>query len=206
MPRDTLLEPAKTISLPSRQSDRQIPCRIIYPTSGSPSGVMLHMHGGGWVLMTHTSSDPLIQRYADASNSVVVSVGYRLAPEYSFPAGPEDCIDCAEYLMENAPQEYGGALRFIGGEVRPEAVLTRQCLHRLISKLFVATSLSGVTSLYLHYSTCCGSTRTFPCLGVCCSTLACMTCHLCHRHSHSRMRLFSLSDPSKNILKPSHLG
>lgn len=51
-----------------------------------------------------------------------MSVGYRLAPEDPFPKGPEDCFDAAEYLVKNSETEYGGPLRFIGGEVRQRYV------------------------------------------------------------------------------------
>jgi acetyl esterase/lipase len=113
-----LLEQAKTISLPSRDPNRQIPCRLVYPASErGATGVMMHVHGGGWVLMSHLSSDVLLQEYANASDCAVISVGYRLAPEHPFPAAPEDCIDCAEFLIEHAVQEYGGPMKFIGGEV-----------------------------------------------------------------------------------------
>jgi hypothetical protein len=81
------------------------------------AGIIMHIHGGGWVLMDHNSSDPLLQNYADMSGCVAISVGYRLAPEYPFPAGPEDCYDAADWLIENGEKEFGGKLRFIGGEV-----------------------------------------------------------------------------------------
>jgi acetyl esterase/lipase len=78
----------------------------------------MHIHGGGWVLMSEKTTDPLLDFYADTSDCTVISVGYRLAPEYPFPAGPDDCFDVAEYLIKNAEKEYGGPLKFIGGEVR----------------------------------------------------------------------------------------
>ncbi|KAF7553872.1 hypothetical protein G7046_g6972 [Stylonectria norvegica] len=60
--------------------------------------------------------DSLLEGYAEASGCAVISVGYRLAPEHPFPAGPQDCFDVAEYLVKYGEQEYGGPLRFIGGE------------------------------------------------------------------------------------------
>ena len=54
---------------------------------------------------------------ADNANMVVISVGYRLAPEHPFPKGPEDCYDVADYLVKNGRTKYGGDLAFIGGEV-----------------------------------------------------------------------------------------
>ena len=59
-----------------------------------------------------------MQLYADAGDLAVLSVAYRLAPENPYPQGPQDCIDVGEYLVKNSEKEYGGPLRFIGGEVR----------------------------------------------------------------------------------------
>lgn len=60
------------------------------------------------------SQDPLLAHIAKSTSLTVVSVGYRLAPEDPFPAGPEDCYDAVDYIIKN-PSEYGG-LQFIGGE------------------------------------------------------------------------------------------
>jgi acetyl esterase/lipase len=60
----------------------------------------------------------LLQQYADVGDLAVLSVGYRLAPENPYPKGPEDCLDVGEYLVKNSEKDYGGPLRFIGGEVR----------------------------------------------------------------------------------------
>lgn len=53
---------------------------------------------------------------ADECDLAVVSVGYRLAPEDPFPAGNEDCVDAAEWLIDNSAEEYGCELAFMGGD------------------------------------------------------------------------------------------
>lgn len=65
----------------------------------------------------HHSVDGTLAHIADGANVVVVSVGYRLAPEHPFPQGPEDCDDAAEWLIDHAETEFGAQLGFIGGEV-----------------------------------------------------------------------------------------
>jgi putative ergosteryl-3beta-O-L-aspartate hydrolase len=64
--------------------------------------VVVNFHGGGFVLGT-----ALDDRYWAASllknvNCVVVSVGYRLAPEHPFPTAVDDSVDALLYLSNNA--------------------------------------------------------------------------------------------------------
>lgn len=77
-----------------------IPIRIYVPDR--PLGAYLFIHGGGWVLGSHTSGDPLLRRLANEAQVAVVSVGYRLAPEHPYPAALDDCVAAAKWLEENA--------------------------------------------------------------------------------------------------------
>jgi len=124
-PLPTLLPDALDIEIPSRDAGRTIPCRLIYPSARKTAderakckGTYLHIHGGGWVLGDEKSSDDRLQNFADAADLAAISVGYRLAPENPFPKGPDDCVDVGEYLIKNSEKQYGGPVRFIGGEVR----------------------------------------------------------------------------------------
>jgi acetyl esterase/lipase len=125
LPPPVVLPQGINLTIPSREAGRDIPCRVIYPTNRTTEadrkkckGSIMHFHGGGWVLADERSHDTLLQFYADTGDLAVVSVGYRLAPEDPFPKGPEDCMDAGEYLVKNSEKNYGGPLRFIGGEVR----------------------------------------------------------------------------------------
>lgn len=57
-----------------------------------------------------------IKNIADGSGVLVVSVGYRLAPENPFPAGNEDSYDVAEWLVDHGEKKFGAPLKFIGGD------------------------------------------------------------------------------------------
>jgi acetyl esterase/lipase len=117
LPAATHLPSAQSITLPSREAGRDIPCRLLTPQNGKQlRGLFMHIHGGGWVLQDEKSQDPPLQGLADELGLVVVSVGYRLAPEHPFPSGPEDCYDAAEYLVVNAKEKFGAELKFVGGE------------------------------------------------------------------------------------------
>jgi acetyl esterase/lipase len=92
----------------------EITVRVV--TVPEPSGVYLHIHGGGWTLGRHSHQDRLLTAIADGANVAVVSVDYRLAPEHPFPAGPDDCEAAAVWLIEHALAEFGSDRLTIGGE------------------------------------------------------------------------------------------
>ena len=91
-----------------------IPLRMFVPQR--PSGVYLHIHGGGWVLGGADMNDPKLERLADKTGLAVVSVEYRLAPEDPYPAGPDDCETAALWLARHAKAEFGTEALTIGGE------------------------------------------------------------------------------------------
>lgn len=120
LPGPTVVPAGQNITIPSRDEFRAIPCRLFYPNDNKSEskGVIAHMHGGGWVLGSEASQDGKLKEYADASGCAVISIGYRLCPENPYPAPCEDCFDVAEYLVDKGEEEFGGPLRFVGGEVR----------------------------------------------------------------------------------------
>ena len=79
------------------------------------TGVYLYLHGGGWAIGGADEHDEELEALAQACRVVVLSVEYRLAPEYPYPAGPDDCEAAAWWLVQNAATEYGAVSLFIGG-------------------------------------------------------------------------------------------
>jgi acetyl esterase/lipase len=99
------LEPAEGVRL-----------RVVRP-EGEPSGVYLHIHGGGWTLGAADMQDPVLKALADATGLVAASVEYRLAPEHPYPSGPDDCERAAAWLIESGAEALAAPARFaIGGE------------------------------------------------------------------------------------------
>ena len=83
-----------------------VPVRAFIPTT-QIDGVYLHIHGGGFVTgRAHHQDEQLLEIMEDA-NAVVISVDYRLAPENPYPAAQDDCEAVAEWVIENAPKEFG---------------------------------------------------------------------------------------------------
>lgn len=71
--------------------EHDIPVRIFSPETEGEHAILLFFHGGGWVTGNIDSYDKVCRNMAKLTNRSVVSVDYRLAPEYRFPAAPEDC-------------------------------------------------------------------------------------------------------------------
>jgi acetyl esterase len=84
-----------------------IPIRVYTPIDRASGGVIAFFHGGGWVLSGLDGHDSLARRIAARSGAIVVSVGYRLAPEHPFPAANDDCWAVTEWLAEHAGEIEG---------------------------------------------------------------------------------------------------
>jgi acetyl esterase len=81
-----------------------IPVRIYRPNSDIPLPVVVFMHGGGWVIGNVDTHDSVCQQLATSVPAVVVSVDYRLAPEYPYPAAVEDCMAATNWVHEHAEE------------------------------------------------------------------------------------------------------
>ncbi|KAK7541910.1 Alpha/Beta hydrolase protein [Phyllosticta citricarpa] len=79
LPKVVVLESGVNFKIPSRDAGREIPCRLFKPEDGQVKGVMMHLHGGGWVLQGEDWNDELLRWMADNCGLAVVSIGYRAA-------------------------------------------------------------------------------------------------------------------------------
>jgi acetyl esterase/lipase len=109
-------ERAQEITIPGPGGD--IPLRVFRPKERQARGVMLHIHGGGWVVGRASMNDVTNEARADDLGLVIVSVDYRLAPEHPYPAGPDDCEAAALWVLSRGKAELGvDPERFlVGGE------------------------------------------------------------------------------------------
>ena len=90
----------------------EVPIRIYTPATAGPWGILVWYHGGGWVIGNVETADATARELCVGANCVVVSVDYRLAPEYKFPTPFEDCLTATLWAMANAES--------LGG--RPDAI------------------------------------------------------------------------------------
>ena len=82
-----------------------LPIRVYRPRAAAPGerlAVVVNFHGGGWVSGNIQQSQWWASSVAAEAGVVVVSVGYRLAPERPFPGPPEDCYAATAWVAEHA--------------------------------------------------------------------------------------------------------
>lgn len=92
-----------------------VPCRVFVP-EGTARAVYLHFHGGAMLSGSASMMDIPNQMVARRFGVAVVSVDYRKAPEFPWPAGPDDGVAVARALLANGGAEFGTERILIGGE------------------------------------------------------------------------------------------
>jgi cation diffusion facilitator CzcD-associated flavoprotein CzcO/acetyl esterase/lipase len=83
-------------------ADGPLPYRLYRPATPGPHPIVVYFHGGGWVFGDEQSDDPFCRDMCRRSGMVVVSVGYRHAPEHRFPAAAEDGYAATRWIAEHA--------------------------------------------------------------------------------------------------------
>ncbi|WP_242186773.1 alpha/beta hydrolase [Sphingomonas sp. CARO-RG-8B-R24-01] len=88
----------------------------VYKPAAAPAGrplpVVVYYHGGGWVIADVATYDAAPRAMAKALNAIVVSVEYRHAPEFKFPAQHDDAAAAYRWTLQNAAS-WGGDPRKI---------------------------------------------------------------------------------------------
>jgi acetyl esterase/lipase len=83
-------------------ADPEVPVRIYRPHRAH--GAIVWLHGGGFVMGDLDTEHPWAVRVAGGSGAVVVSVGYRRAPEHRFPAALDDAYGVLAWAAGHAAE------------------------------------------------------------------------------------------------------
>jgi acetyl esterase len=83
-------------------ADPEVPVRIYRPHRAH--GAIVWLHGGGFVMGDLDTEHPWAVRVAGGSGAVVVSVGYRRAPEHRFPAALDDAYGVLTWVAGHAAE------------------------------------------------------------------------------------------------------
>jgi acetyl esterase len=79
-----------------------VAARSYTPAGSHTRAALLFVHGGGWTTGSIAEANEHCGGLAAEADVVVLSVGYRLAPEHPFPAGLDDVYAALVWLSENA--------------------------------------------------------------------------------------------------------
>lgn len=108
----------KTVDAKIYNGDYEIPIRVFLPNAdvNEEQEILLFFHGGGWVTESIDTYERCCARLAQQTECVVISVEYRLAPEYKFPIPFDDCYAAAKaiYQGEFLPEIHPEKITLIG--------------------------------------------------------------------------------------------
>jgi acetyl esterase len=131
-------------------------CRVFLPESPEDktgNGVLyLHFHGGGMIAGAPEISDAGNLEISRRHGIPVISASYRLAPENPFPAGVEDGVAVARWLLGNGgkPRAEGGfgARRIIVGGESAGGYLAAAVLLKIRDELGAIDQVAGANLVY----------------------------------------------------------
>ena len=129
----------------------RVDVRILRP-AGSVRGVLLDIHGGGWVIGNARMDDLRNADLVRACGLAVVSVDYRLFWRTPLAGLIDDCVAAARWTLGGGLPEYDGLPVFVSGESAGGhlAALTLQRLQawpRLAARIAGAVMYYGVYDL-----------------------------------------------------------
>ena len=120
----------------------------IEPTGVDPRKVILYLHGGGYCICSLDTHRGLAARLALASQTRVLIIDYRLAPENPFPAALEDAQTAYNWLLTQgitAEQISIGGDSAGGGLTVATAVNLRDAGQKLPAALFLLSPWTDLT-------------------------------------------------------------
>ncbi|KAJ4846155.1 hypothetical protein Tsubulata_025096 [Turnera subulata] len=128
--------------------------RLYTPTEATSRElpVIFFLHGGGFAFMQANSKmyDEFCYRLAREVPAVVVSVNYRLAPEFRYPCQRDDCFDVLRYVdtakIEGFPRNANLKHSFLAGD-SAGANLSHHVALRANDHVFSKLELRGIMSI-----------------------------------------------------------
>ena len=86
----------ESFTFPARDG-HDVPVRLYAPV-GDSLPVLVYFHGGGFTIGSLATHDVLCRTLSHLAQCAVLSVDYRLAPQYKFPVAHDDAWDAVRWL------------------------------------------------------------------------------------------------------------
>ncbi|KRA28182.1 MULTISPECIES: alpha/beta hydrolase [unclassified Nocardioides] len=107
-PPGTMAEVASVTDDKVAGGEGSLAARVYRPEVTGPVPTVVLFHGGGFVIGDLDTHEAMARSICRDTQSVVVAVDYRLAPEAKFPAAAEDAIAAVRDIQSRL-SEYGGS-------------------------------------------------------------------------------------------------
>jgi acetyl esterase len=102
-------------TIPTSEAD--IPVRIYTPEEKDSYPLLMYFHGGAFFSGNLESHDEVIRPLCMESGYKVISVDFRLAPEYPFPAALDDCYNVTKWATEHKEElKWDGKILAVAGD------------------------------------------------------------------------------------------
>ena len=95
----------RDIQAPSSEVGRSIPVRLYRAakeSDGRQKPCLIYIHGGGMIMGNLETGNLNCLNFARTFDISVLSIEYRKAPEFPYPAAIEDCIDAISWIVSNS--------------------------------------------------------------------------------------------------------
>jgi acetyl esterase len=106
-PPEAIVQVGSTEDIEVPGAEGPLPARVYRPEGNVHGRTIALFHGGGYVIGDIETHDNMARAICRGTNAVVVSVGYRLAPEHRFPAGVLDAVAATQWIGEHL-ETFGG--------------------------------------------------------------------------------------------------
>jgi acetyl esterase len=123
-----------------------VPVRVYTPTEAEGSGVIVYFHGGAFFLGSLDTHDHVARALAEVTGLIVVSVGYRRAPESAFPAGLADCAGVVRWVAER-----GASFGWDGGTLAVAGDSAGGTLAATVAATALDDGFNRITHQILYY-------------------------------------------------------
>jgi len=97
---DTIPEYSADVSI-EPDSCNDVPCEWVIAPGAHEDKILLHLHGGGYVIGHPNGYRNYNSRVSEAIGAPVLAVDYSLAPEFPFPTAIEDCLNVYKWVLEH---------------------------------------------------------------------------------------------------------
>jgi acetyl esterase len=147
--------------IPSSGDAPDLPIRVLRPArepggsdiDDSPLPTVVYFHGGGWVLGDLDTHLGHARRICTQVHAVVVSVGYRLAPEHRFPTAFDDAVRATQWVAERLG-DFGGTDTLVlagdsaGGQLAASVALARRDAGQPVTAQLLLYPVTDVAGRY----------------------------------------------------------